>query len=230
LASILYARHGQASAGSEDYDRLSALGRRQASLLGHYLARSSQIPSRLFSGTLRRHRDSIALVREAFGEHRHSLPEVIEVPDLNEFDFKTVVDCYLREHPQFAHALTTLERTAVYRLLKDALGAWSRDELELADEHRWSSFRNRVHSAAEQVETHARSSGPALVMTSGGVMAMVAQRALGVADEQVVELNLSLNNSALAEFVLSPGGARLMTWNSLPHLADPEHADLVTHY
>jgi broad specificity phosphatase PhoE len=37
MASIYLIRHGQASFGAQDYDKLSELGRRQATLTGEYL-------------------------------------------------------------------------------------------------------------------------------------------------------------------------------------------------
>ena len=50
MAKLLLVRHGQASYGQLDYDRLSPRGEAQARLLGPYLA--AQQPSALFVGPL----------------------------------------------------------------------------------------------------------------------------------------------------------------------------------
>ena len=53
-------RHGQASFGSADYDRLSELGRRQCVRLGEYLRVSGVAFEAALTGTLRRHGESLA--------------------------------------------------------------------------------------------------------------------------------------------------------------------------
>jgi hypothetical protein len=68
------------------------------------------------------------------------------------------------------------------------------------------------------------------VVTSGGVMAQLAQYALGGSDDAAVELNLSIRNSALAEFHAADGRLALASWNALPHLAAPDRRTLWTYY
>ena len=52
MATIYLFRHGQASFGADDYDKLSPLGERQATLLGHYLRDSGITLDAAFSGSL----------------------------------------------------------------------------------------------------------------------------------------------------------------------------------
>ena len=58
MATIYLFRHGQASFGAADYDRLSPLGERQATLLGHYLRDSGIVLDAAFSGDLLRQRQT----------------------------------------------------------------------------------------------------------------------------------------------------------------------------
>ena len=55
MSTIYMIRHGQASFGKKDYDRLSDLGRRQARLLADHFARLGVRFHRIYTGTLRRH-------------------------------------------------------------------------------------------------------------------------------------------------------------------------------
>ena len=59
---ILYlVRHGQASFGEADYDRLSPLGHRQCVKLGEYFrAKGITAFDSVFTGTLKRHAQSLA--------------------------------------------------------------------------------------------------------------------------------------------------------------------------
>src|SRR3954449_4894916 len=62
---VLLVRHGQASFGSDDYDSLSDLGRRQAELTGHRLAAAGLRRPVAVHGSLRRQRDTAALALAA---------------------------------------------------------------------------------------------------------------------------------------------------------------------
>jgi broad specificity phosphatase PhoE len=87
-----------------------------------------------------------------------------------------------------------------------------------------------VRAAAERLATACAGHGRVLVVTSGGVMAQLAQLALDVPNERAVQLNLSIRNSALAEFHAGADGLKLEAWNAVPHLAAAEHRELWTHY
>src|SRR5690606_2569297 len=54
-------RHGQASFGTDHYDRLSDLGRRQAEVLGHYLRDHGIHLDAAYSGSLQRQQDTAQL-------------------------------------------------------------------------------------------------------------------------------------------------------------------------
>jgi broad specificity phosphatase PhoE len=84
MHKIIYLiRHGQASAGTADYDRLSTLGERQASITGHYLRSLSKPPVAIWSGSLRRQQQSAA------NAHPDHAPADIHA-GLDEYDHKQV--------------------------------------------------------------------------------------------------------------------------------------------
>ena len=58
--SVWLVRHGQASFGKSDYDNLSEAGHEQAYLLGKDFARRGITPSLLVSGSMKRHRQTLA--------------------------------------------------------------------------------------------------------------------------------------------------------------------------
>ena len=60
-------RHGQASFGSADYDVLSAAGERQARCLGDAFAARGIRPASVVSGSLRRQRDTAAVLAKQAG-------------------------------------------------------------------------------------------------------------------------------------------------------------------
>jgi len=58
MGTLYLVRHGQASFGADDYDQLSALGRRQSERLGQYLAQRDVRIDAAITGTLQRQRQT----------------------------------------------------------------------------------------------------------------------------------------------------------------------------
>ncbi len=65
--SLWLVRHGQASFGKSDYDNLSEAGHEQAYVLGKDFARRGITPSLLVSGSMKRHRQTLAEIAAGAG-------------------------------------------------------------------------------------------------------------------------------------------------------------------
>lgn len=225
--SLLLVRHGQASAGSADYDRLSERGQQQCLRLGEWLADTGHAFDAVVIGNMRRHRQSYDAIRSAYAARSIALPEPEVDHGLDEFDHHAVFDGFALANP--AHPAVVGGRTgglqALGALIHAALSAWSEDAIAPVPE-RWSEFGARVAGASERLA--GRAQGNVLVMTSGGVISRLAQAALGASDRSAVDLNLSLRNSGVCEFHARPYGLALGSWNGLPHLHD--RRDLWTYY
>ena len=61
MATIYLIRHGQASFGAADYDKLSELGCRQAQVTGEYLRDNKIHFDAVYSGSLLRQRETAQL-------------------------------------------------------------------------------------------------------------------------------------------------------------------------
>ncbi len=67
MGVLLLVRHGQASLGAADYDKLSDTGWRQAQITGARLAAADLVVDRVVSGALTRQRDTAQAVLAALG-------------------------------------------------------------------------------------------------------------------------------------------------------------------
>lgn len=216
--SLLLVRHGQARAGTDDYDRLSDLGREQCRRLGQWLAATGHRFDAVVIGNMRRHRQSYEQVCLAYAEADMELPEARVDHGLDEFDHKAVFEGFARDHaghPSLG-ALADGGLVNFGTMIHAALSAWSEGAIAELPES-WDAFGARVADAATRLDTPG---GKVLALTSGGVISRLAQTALGAPARSAIDLNLTLRNSGLCELHPRPYGHALGTWNAVPHLHD----------
>ncbi|MCU0754511.1 MAG: histidine phosphatase family protein [Xanthomonadales bacterium] len=221
MATLWLLRHGQANFSGDSYDQLSPLGFAQARRFGEWLHAHETPVHRSFRGQLRRHRETL----EALREHAPSVPEAEVLPGFDEYQFERVLRAYLALHPEcpeYRIAAEGREPGPWIRVLHRALGAWAEHRLDHLDVEPFGDFTGRIGAALNQVLADAGPRERVLVVTSGGVISVILQAALGVPWRQAVRFNLALKNASLTELKYRDAGVlELHTFNALPHLAGP---------
>jgi broad specificity phosphatase PhoE len=221
MGTLYLVRHGQASFGAADYDRLSELGHRQCAELGRWMRDRGLTFEGVLRGTLRRHRESLA----AIAGEMPGLPEATEWPALNEYDGEAVLRAVLRE--PLPPPTTPEGYRQHFRTLRDGLLKWMAGEVQPAGMPTWTQWVDGVASALDHVKD--RHAGDVLLVSSGGPISTAVAHVLGAPPQAVVELNLRLRNSAITEFTFTPKRHALVSFNTLPHLDAAERRDWVTH-
>ena len=84
MSNLYFIRHANASAGEENYDKLSYLGIRQADCLSKFLISENIHANYIFTGSLLRHRETIQPYLDFLNQSNHTY-ELIESKSLNEF-------------------------------------------------------------------------------------------------------------------------------------------------
>lgn len=225
MGTLYLVRHGQASFGEDDYDRLSPLGHRQAQRLGEYLRqrfeREGMQIDTVLMGSLTRHRETWEGI--ALGAGWNHTPAVW--PGLNEYDSHALLDAI---HPEpLAKPDTPELYRHHFRLLREALKAWMDGRITPKGMPVYSDFVAGIEQALDHVRQHC--AGNALIVSSGGPISTAVGRVLGTPAETTIELNLRIRNTALTEFAFNPKRHMLVTYNTLPHLDSAEHKDWVTY-
>lgn len=222
MGTLYLVRHGQASFGADDYDRLSALGWRQGLRLGEYFKARGLAFDAVLTGTLRRHVETWNAIREGGGLDVE--PQVW--PGLDEYDSHAVIAAI---HPQ---PLPRPDSPDAYRrhfrLLRDGLAQWMAG---VVSPHGMPSYPDFVRGVTSALD-HVRASCPdgrVLIVSSGGPISTAVGHVLGTPAETTIELNLRIRNASITEFAVSSRHHRLLTYNTLPHLDAPEYADWVTY-
>jgi broad specificity phosphatase PhoE len=220
MGELVLIRHGQASFGTDDYDRLSELGYEQARHLGNYFRERGITFDRIVCGTQKRHRQTLdGTGMLAAGQE----PEFIA--GLNEFDFHAVFDAYVTQFPPQA----LLDRNNVrdfFSTLRKALPVWSEGGLTQAPEP-WDDFQERIRGSLRALVAH-ENAERVLVFSSGGPISALLREVLQLSVIRMMDLNLQTANTSITRLQFKNGKARLVSFNGLPHLDHPATSHLIT--
>jgi broad specificity phosphatase PhoE len=221
MGTLYLVRHGQASFGAQDYDNLSELGQQQSVRLGEYWRDKGLRFDAVLTGTLRRHAQTWAGIAQGAGYDN----EVLPWPGLNEYDSAAVIAAI---HPNPLEKPDTPERYRHhFRLLRDGLTQWMNGVVSPRGMPEYPEFLAGVTGALDHIRKNIE--GNVLVVSSGGPIATAVGHVLGTTPETTIELNMRIRNSAVTEFVFNPKRHTLLSYNTLPHLDQPEHASWVTY-
>ncbi|HEY3808256.1 MAG TPA: histidine phosphatase family protein [Kofleriaceae bacterium] len=231
MAKLLLVRHGQASYGQLDYDRLSPRGEAQARTLGPLLA--AQRPSALFVGPLVRQQQTAHFAREAAPE----LPEPVTIDGLAEYPGFDLVKAFMpklvEEDPELGLLASAPTRELADRAFKTILARWSRDEWRLEGVERVHEFHARVAGAMTRAIASAASGGTIAVVTSAGPIGVAVGMVFGATAHHMIRASSTIRNASVSElklrtqeFAWHPDKISLVTFNSTAHLPP----DLVTEY
>lgn len=197
-------RHGQASFGSDDYDVLSTLGQRQASLLGRMWTMAGPHEATHVSGALHRQVDTST----------HTIAELTHVTH-NQVDARWNEFNLLATMPVWTRNIA--DPREFQARFNDVLRSWMAGEHDAPETYR--DFSDRVSSALDSVVASTGPGEVARVFTSAGPISWVASRLLVGDDSLFPRLNDVLFNTSVTTIAIGAVGPRLLTFNERLHLS-----------
>ncbi|TWG98160.1 broad specificity phosphatase PhoE [Nocardioides sp. J9] len=219
MGVLLLVRHGQASFGADDYDVLSEAGWEQGRALGRWLAAHGPTPGAVVHGGMRRHRETWeAMVEGASSADGPRLEQASTVDeDWAEFDHLAV----LARHAELTGVVMDhgVDRRAFQEHFEVSTGHWAAAGPDAGYPEPYDAFLTRARRA---LDAAAALPGPAVVVTSGGVIAALA--ALLVVPEGAdvgpvwARFNTVIANTSVTRVIVGATGARLLTFNEHPHV------------
>ena len=221
MAELVLVRHAQAAFGTDDYDRLTELGHRQARWLGEYFAERAIEFDRVVTGTLRRHRETLAGIAEA-------LPGCPRPRRFPGWTSTAPTCCSRRIWAGAACRCPSTPRTGAgtsgccARRSMPGSTARSRADAHLC----FPEFEAGVRQALEAARHGAER---VLVVSSGGPISTAVGAVLGVAPRTVVDLNLQTRNTGLSELRAGAQRAHCVSFNAVPHLERRERREAITY-
>ncbi|CAD6558508.1 histidine phosphatase family protein [Paraburkholderia sabiae] len=223
MAELFLVRHGQASLGTDDYDRLSQVGEQQGIWLGEYFAQRDIHFDRVMTGTLRRH----AQTADAISQGLRAPPFKTEIhPGLDEYDFHALFRALGDEHAALAERATRSPRD-FFKALREVLQLWTEGALDGRAPETWQAFQQRVADARRAIQHGSRQR--VLVVSSGGVIAALTQQILQAPAATAIALNMQIRNSSVSHYFFNRDTLQLSSFNGIGHLDDPQRRAFQTY-
>ena len=212
MSTFYITRHGQANTGArdhDDYDKLSQLGHQQAQWLGEFFATNGTKFDRIYSGNLRRQKQTAQGINTSGTEH------IID-DRLNEFDYFGL-----------SHDLETRigipypeTQEAFKEYLLKMITLWKNGDISSHIET-YESFHDRILSVVNDLSASGEN---ALLVSSSGVIASLVALLLNVPLNDQPKLFLSVSHTCLNRFEPMCGDLTPTLFCATPHLDHPDRS------
>src|SRR6185369_3275577 len=222
MAEVYLVRHAQASFGTDDYDRLTELGHRQARWLGEYFAERGMAFDRVLTGTLRRHRETL----EGIAAACNKTPAAEIEAGLDEYSAEALVAAYAKEN-DVGYSPGHADRREHFRLLREVLYAWADGTLDADGHLRFADFVSGARRALDLARRPGASR--VLVVSSGGPISALLGTLVGAPPRKMIDFNLQARNSGVSELRFNEKVVHLVSFNNVPHLDRPGRSEAITY-
>ena len=201
MSSIYLIRHGQASFGKANYDKLSELGIKQAQVLGEGFAKRKVNFDKVVHGGLVRHQETANhFMMSNCGEQAQHLYHVD--PRFREYDHQEVVAKHhpaFKDHYSMAAYLSQQDnpRKVFQQVFEGAISRWRSGDFDQDYSESWEAFLQRCHDGIESLVDE--SDLQIAVFTSGGPISAIMQKVLQLTDDQTIQLSWSIVNASVTK-------------------------------
>ncbi|MBU0992589.1 MAG: phosphoglycerate mutase family protein [Proteobacteria bacterium] len=235
MSTIYLIRHGQASFGHSNYDRLSEKGKLQAKMLAEHLLNLNISFDISFTGTLTRHIETEKAFLDVLEERKIEKPESIRIDNLNEYDSEKVIARYIplmtTEAPLFQNEVTRMfeSKRAFQNVFEKIMRRWVSGKDDIPDLVSFKDYKKNVINGIENImNIHGRGKQIA-IFTSGGPVGVLVQMALHLSDQDAIAVTWQVVNSSVSRFKCTADAIMLATFNEYVHLEMNGIKDMITY-
>lgn len=224
MSEIYFIRHGQASFGAKNYDRLSDKGVAQAAVLGRHLAALKVKFDVVCSGEMDRQQKTALGMIEAYREKGLFVPEIEIDKSFNEYNATAVWDAQveqlLKEDPEF---LAPLEKdpqnnAAFQKLFSKVVRRWVSGKFDAEGDVVWKDFKQQVKDGLNALMEREGPSKRIAVFSSGGPISAAVQVAMELSDLKTIALSWQVINASVTRLKYNQEEVSLAGFNDITHL------------
>jgi broad specificity phosphatase PhoE len=215
MATVYLIRHGQASFGAENYDKLSELGCRQAHIAGEYFRDYGIQFDAVYSGDLSRQRETARL---AIASQPQEVPHHIDArfnEIKNDEQLKYLLPEVVKRDPKIqALVENNLKASKDYQKLIEAVfNYWVTPACDDARIQSWANFSGGARQALQDVMQEQGSGKTIGIFTSGGTVATLVAQILGLSGEQTYQLYEPIFNCSVTQLFYNGSKVSLSYYN-----------------
>jgi broad specificity phosphatase PhoE len=235
MSEIYLIRHGQASFGDEDYDRLSTVGIRQSQVLADHLFAQGVRFDAVYSGPLKRQIDTAGAFCERFGARQKALREPIVLNAFTEYDAGGLLAARtLLGQDAEARSTDELDRVrqdkkAFQTYFADTVDRWLAGEFDSAGVETWPAFCGRVTQGLRRITSDNGRGRRVAVFTSGGPICAVLKMTLDLAGKTAIDLSWQTMNASVSCVKYQGDRLALAFFNNTTHLLLAQDPALLTY-
>jgi broad specificity phosphatase PhoE len=220
MATIYLVRHGQASFGAENYDELSALGRKQAQVTGDFFRSTGVVFDAVYSGDLSRQRETASLVianqEKAVPHHIDSRFNEIQ----NDEQLKYLMPEVIKHNPSMRALMEKgLNSSKDYQ---KAIGAvfnyWVSPACNDTRIQSWADYSGDSRDALASVMQSQGAGKIVGIFASGGTVATLVAQVLGHGGEHTYRFYEPMFNCSVTQLFYSGDKVSLSSFNDCSFL------------
>ena len=220
MATIYLIRHGQASFGAEDYDKLSEMGCRQAAVVGEYFRDRGVQFDAVYSGDLSRQRETarLAIASQPKAVHHHIDPRFNEIQ--NDAQVKCLMPEVVKINPRIQALVEKgLSSSKDYQKVIDAVfNYWVSPACKDPRIQSWAEFSDGARQAIADVIQDQGGGKTVGIFTSGGTLATIVAQVLGLGGEQTYQFYEPIFNCSVTQLFYSRSKISLSYFNDCSFL------------
>jgi broad specificity phosphatase PhoE len=235
MSELYFVRHGQASFGEKDYDRLSPTGIMQSQILARHLLRTGHLFDAVYIGTMLRQKDTAKELIKSFTASGRHVPEPVESGDFDEYDsfavWKTHLPLLVNEEPSLSDELPKIrsDKKTFQRIFEKVMKRWVSGGFDRPGSPSWPDFKKRVEKGISGIMERHGSGQKIIIFTSGGPISAAVQHSLGLSDNKTIEISWQIMNASVTRFKYNASGMALSVFNDITHIEIENDRNLVTY-
>lgn len=234
MSTLYMIRHGQASFGAENYDKLSPTGLRQSQIIAEHFYKLNMQFDLLCTGSMTRHQETAHEFLSLYQQRSMPLPPVQQHEAFNEYDSRAIITELipelLDEDPSLSDSVSTLleDKQSFQRVFEKVMLKWVTDNYRSNKLMRWSDFTSRVYRGIEDIMNDHGRGKKIVIFTSGGAISATVKKALRLADEDTIRISWQIVNASITRFKCTKKIIMLASFNEMTHL-ELESVDCITY-
>jgi broad specificity phosphatase PhoE len=220
MATIYLVRHGQASFGAENYDKLSDLGCRQAQVTGAYFRDTGVVFDAVYSGDLSRQRETarLAIASQPAEIAHHIDPRFNEIE--NDEQVKYLVPEVVKTNPEIQALVDRgLSSGKDYQKVIEAVfNYWVSPACSDTRLASWADYSQGVREALADVIREQGAGKTVGIFASGGTLATIVADVLGLGGDETYQFYEPVFNCSVTQLFYNRSKVSLSYYNDCSFL------------